>query len=572
VNRPRIVAALTVAFCALTVASQASAQMFVESSTTRFPQPDPNEYTNQCTLGDIDGDTDLDIIWANGGNFTSAGTNQLARIYINDGTGVFTDQSVARGAVSGLFRGVELGDVDNDGDLDMVLAEDFNRQPNLLINNGSGFFTDESATRLPATTLGSSRAQFADIDNDGDLDLYFTNGGASRWGSGQNRIYVNNGAGVFTDETATRHPVAVLSEPQDAIFADIDGDYDLDVRTASTGSGVSRLYRNSGTGVYSNVAGVPADANCYSYDFGDIDGDNDLDLLGANASGSGNNSELMLRNDSAGTVFTNVSANISPNPAVDDNDSKFFDYDNDGDLDLIVARLGGTAERIYNNNGSGVFTEVTGLITAISDSTLDLKVGDVNGDGRLDIVTAQGESSSFRNRLYINTTGAVDTRAPRIVATEPIANNNNVSSPFVVRAAILDDMSSDRNFFDRGITLNYSIDAGPVQQVAARHSGGQVYRAVIPPVGCGGVVSYFFTARDFANNLGTGPTQMFTVTPTLMPGDLDADGDVDHVDGQILANVLIGSDTDPGHICRADLNGDTLRDGQDVISFVALIP
>lgn len=554
---------------ALAIASTVSAQQFQEQSSTRFPQPAPSEYTNQATVGDLDGDGDLDIVWANGGNFSSPGTTQFARIFINDGTGVFTDESVVRGAVRGLARGVELGDIDGDDDLDMIIAQDFNRRPTLLVNDGNGFFSNETFLRLPPINLSSPRAQFGDIDNDGDLDLYICHGGPlNRFGSGQNRIYINDGDGFFADETNLRHPPGTLPEPMDASFGDIDGDFDLDIRTASTASNASRLYRNNGAGVYLALLGVPSDNNAYSYDFGDIDGDGDLDLFGANASASGNNSDLLLQNDGSGG-YSNVSGNISPNPSVDDNDSKFFDYDNDGDLDLIVARLGGSAERIYNNNGAGVFTEVAGLISSISDSSLDIMVADLTGDGRLDIITAQGESGSFINRFYVNVTGPVDTRAPRIIDTEQLADTSNDSSPYVVRAAILDDVTSDRNFFDGGITLNYSIDAGPMMQVPMRYSGGQIYRGVIPATPCeGGVITYFVAARDFAGNLGVGDSRMFTVTASVTPGDINSDTLIDETDAAILANVLIGLDTDPSHICRADVNDDGDLNGLDVSAFI----
>src|SRR5262249_2140074 len=158
---------------------------------------------------------------------------------------------------------------------------------------------------------------------------------------------------------------------------------------------------------------------CYSYDFGDMDGDGDLDLLGINAGSS--STELLLKNGGTGT-YTNASTQLLSNPFTDDNDSKFFDYDNDGDLDIVIPSLG-SSERIYNNNGSGTFSNVAGAITAISDSSLDVKVGDLNNDGRLDIVTAQGESGSpFINRIYMNVTGPVDTVAPKIIRTEQVPN------------------------------------------------------------------------------------------------------------------------------------------------------
>lgn len=492
-------------------ATNANAQQFVQETSTRFPSPNPTEYTNQLTIGDLDADGDLDIVFANGPGFSSPGTPQPVRIYLNNGNGFFTDDTVPLAdGVTGLFRGVELGDVDNDGDLDMILVQDFNRLPDLLMNNGQARFNSQGSTRLPATTLSSSRAQFGDVDNDGDLDLFLVSGTSSRFTCGQYRLYINDGAGFFTDETTTMFPIGNVCNNMDCIFGDIDNDFDIDIRTASTGTANSRLYRNDGAGVFT-VASVPSDSTCYSYDFGDIDGDGDLDMLGANGL-PGSSREILLQNNGAG-VFTNVTATQltnANNPNVDDNDSKFFDYDNDGDLDMIVGVLSGPAERIYNNNGSGTFTLTSGLITSQADSTLDIAVGDLTGDGKLDIVTAQGESGNFQNRIYINQ-GPADTFPPTIVDTETLGDTMDSSGPYVVRALILDQMSSDRNFFDKGIELNYTVNAGSAQSVAMRHSGGQVYRGELPGQGFGSTIEYWVTATDFANNTGTGAMQSFQV-------------------------------------------------------------
>ncbi|MEM7229251.1 MAG: VCBS repeat-containing protein [Planctomycetota bacterium] len=558
-HRPFSHTRLTAGCCVLFAAAfttSAFGQQYVEDTALRFPSP-VNLFSNQMSIGDIDNDGDLDIIFANGGNFSTPGPNQTQQVLINLNNVRFVDQS-NRLNFAGLCRGVEMGDIDNDGDLDVLFAQDFNRLPQLFLNDGTGFFTNITTTNLPNITLSSSRGQFGDIDNDGDLDIYITSGAGSRFSCGQYRIYVNDGTGVFTDETNTRHPIGNVCNNMDCIFGDIDNDFDLDVRTASTGTNNSRLYRNDGTGVYTQAA-IPSDSSCYSYDFGDIDGDGDLDLLGANG-GSGN-SDILYRNNGSGT-FTNISANISPNPSLDDNDSKFIDYDNDGDLDLLIARLGSGGERMYQNDGTGNFTQVFGVVEVVTDSSLDVGVADlIGGDGIYDIVTANGESGIYTNRIYVGN-GPADTNAPTIVDTEELPSECNTDGPYVVRALILDDITSDRNFFDKGIFLNYSVNAGPVQQVAMRHSGGQVYRGEIPGQPAGANVDYFVTAIDWNDNEGTGATKSFVVDcPIMCPWDCSPDnGDGTFGNGAVNIDDLlavINSFDDLGGPCdNSPDNGD----------------
>jgi hypothetical protein len=500
--------------CGLAAAMPSSAQLLLDATAARFP-PSTGEYSNHVAAGDLDGDGDLDLVFANGGNFASAGTPQQQRVYINNGSGTFTDESAARlggAGFAGLCRGVAMGDIDGDGDFDLAFAQDFNRLPALFKNNGAGVFTNVTAAQLPNQTLSSSRGQFLDIENDGDLDLFFVNASGSRFGCGQFKIYVNDGAGFYTDGTATRLPVENVCEPMDVAIGDIDGDFDLDIRTAGRGNNTSRLYRNDGAGVFSTVSGIPADSTAYSYDFGDIDNDGDLDLLGANAE-PGGSAENLLRND-GNAIFTKISGNLSPaNAGQDDNDSKFFDFDNDGDLDLILAQIGGP-EKVYLNDGSGGFTQISGVIQQINDSSLEVLVADLTGDGRLDVVTAQGESGSFVNRIYVNSAGTADSRPPRVIATEQVGKN--VPGPWVVRAQILDDVTSDRNFFAQEIVLDYRVDIGRWETVPMRHSGGQVYRAVIPTI-ASGFVDYTVRVTDLAGNEGFGPTHSFHVGEIQLP-------------------------------------------------------
>ena len=547
---------LAVSVLAMAVALPAWGQQFVDQTSTRFPTI--AEYTNQCTLVDLDGDGDKDIVFANGQGYSTLGVLLKPRIYINNGTGVFADETDARAAgITGCFRGAEAGDVDRDGDWDLILAQDYNRRPLLLINNGSGVFSDQTVARLPNIAMGSARAQFGDIDNDGDLDILICNSGASRFATtGRPRIFNNDGTGVFTDAPTTQFPSTALAEQMDCVFGDVDNDLDLDFHVGTRASGVnsSQLWLNNGSGGFTRLTPFVTDATCYSYDFGDIEGDGDLDLIGVNAGAT--NTELLLRNNGAGTSWTAVSSQITPNPTVDDNDSRFIDFDNDGDLDLLIAALGGS-DRIYRNNGLGTFTQVTtGVLPAITDSSLDIKVGDVTGDGKPDIITAQGESGSFQNRIYVNT-GPADTVKPTIKLVEQAPSRT--LGPWVIRTEVFDGTTSDRGYDDDGVFLVYTVNGGKQQTVEMLWSGNSLWRGVIPAgLPACATVEYFVRAHDVSGNFANSPVKSFVVGGSCgIAGDFDGNGVVDGAD---LATLLNGW----GSGGVADLNGDGTTDAADM--------
>jgi hypothetical protein len=556
VLRPVKTENLAVSVLAMAVALPAWGQQFVDQTSTRFPTI--AEYTNQCTLVDLDGDGDKDIVFANGQGYSTLGVLLKPRIYINNGTGVFADETDARAAgITGCFRGAEAGDVDRDGDWDLILAQDYNRRPLLLINNGSGVFSDQTVARLPNIAMGSARAQFGDIDNDGDLDILICNSGASRFATtGRPRIFNNDGTGVFTDAPTTQFPSTALAEQMDCVFGDVDNDLDLDFHVGTRASGVnsSQLWLNNGSGGFTRLTPFVTDATCYSYDFGDIEGDGDLDLIGVNAGAT--NTELLLRNNGAGTSWTAVSSQITPNPTVDDNDSRFIDFDNDGDLDLLIAALGGP-DRIYRNNGLGTFTQVTtGVLPAITDSSLDIKVGDVTGDGKPDIITAQGESGSFQNRIYVNT-GPADTVKPTIKLVEQAPSRT--LGPWVIRTEVFDGTTSDRGYDDDGVFLVYTANGGKQQTVEMLWSGNSLWRGVIPAgLPACATVEYFVRAHDVSGNFANSPVKSFVVGGSCgIAGDFDGNGVVDGAD---LATLLNGW----GSGGVADLNGDGTTDAADM--------
>ena len=162
----------------------------------------------------------------------------------------------------------------------------------------------------------------------------------------------------------------------------------------------------------------------------------------------------------------------------------------------------------------------------------------------------------FGNRIYMNVSGPPDSHAPRIIRTEQVPDTDDTTGPYVVRALILDNMTSDRNFFDKGITLNYSVGVGPVQQVPMIYSGGQVYRGGIPGQPGGGILSYSVSATDWAMNTGTGETLMFEITGGAVLGDLNGDGLVTILDFLILLGEWGDCDLPCPPFCLGDLDED----------------
>ncbi len=545
-------------------------QQFVDVSVARLP--DSNEYSSQVAIADIDGDGDLDLAFANGSGFSSAQQMQRVRIMVNNGSGNFADETIARvGNLLGYGRDVEFGDVDNDGDLDMAVANDFLSQQRLLINNGQGFFSDETVSRFPQMNISSSHCSFGDVDNDGDLDLWFTRGGSSRFGAGQAQLWINDGTGFFANETNQRLPQQLVSEPMDCIFGDLDGDFDLDLVEGHR-AGNSKLYLNEGPGVFfDGTAGrLPADSNTYSYDLGDLDGDGDLDLFGANSQ-PGSSREAIFIND-GNADFTNLTTTYLPNssnPSIDDNDSKFFDIDDDGDLDVIIASLGST-ERILVNSGGGSLSLVSGVISPVSDSSLDVEVGDLDGDGDLDVVTAQGESGQFRNRLFLNN-GPADTRPPTFVQIEQLADTEDLAGPYPVRVVIADGMTSDHGAFFQQTMLRWQVDGGAIEEAPLRWSGLDMYRGEIPAQAVGSTISYSFRAVDFAGNEAISAENSFAVVAPpvyLIRGECNGDGDVNIADAVQLLVYLFGSSTPPGCLDACDSNDDGALDVSDPIALL----
>lgn len=343
--------------------------------------------TQDPAVGDVDGDGDMDVVLP--GFF---GTQD--RLLRNTGGRLVDDTAASLPADASDDVHAELGDVDGDGDLDLYIAAE--GPDRLLINDGAGHFSDQSAARLPPDNDNSEDADFGDVDGDGDLDIVIANLGAGE----PNRLLINQ-RGHFTDQSATRLPQ--LAEPSyTARFADMDGNGSLDIVIGNYGA-TSRIMRNDGQGRYTELAdAIPGPAG-YTTALvpGDVDGDGDLDLYETRFIGD----DRLLLNDGRGR-YSDASTRI-PQDTSASYDAQFADLDGDGDIDVAVARSG-ASNAVLINDGSGHYSPRAGFPSdedgsyAIGvgdfnrDGALDLLFTSWAGDQTLLYLNGTTDTTTFR--------------------------------------------------------------------------------------------------------------------------------------------------------------------------------
>ncbi|SMF18602.1 FG-GAP repeat domain-containing protein [Pseudobacteriovorax antillogorgiicola] len=208
-------------------------ESYLSNSVGKFDRREDNisdhGITNGVAFSDFDNKLGPDLVFANKGeNFLllNDGKANFKKVFLNDNTDTSQD--------------VELGDLDGDGDLDIVIANEGKNQ--MLINQGQLKFQDESETRLAGGfPLTETRdIDLFDIDGDGDLDIFTGNVRLFHKYDAQNRIYINDGNGFFTEETGNRLPTDSLNT-FDGDFFDFDRDGDSDLVTAN-----GNLWANAG--------------------------------------------------------------------------------------------------------------------------------------------------------------------------------------------------------------------------------------------------------------------------------------------------------------------------------------
>jgi hypothetical protein len=306
------------------------------------------EWSSKLELADVDGDGLVDILVANGGDYDAAGSAEPTRVWKNlgnwsDGSAMHCEE-ISQQAVAGfvgLSRVIKVADVDGDGALDIFTGGAYQTQARLFTRGPDGW-TDASA-QLPQQLTSIGDAEFGDVDGDGDLDLVLADWGATAPASdsyvgGRTRLYLNDGTGMFTDATEAQMPTDLVGWSWDLTLADVDGDYALDILVSCKACDGSFLFHNDGHGTFTTVPGaIPQRPDDYALEPMDIDGDGDLDLATINDGVGGKNRVLI--NDGSGHFSDETSTRLTgtANPGTDDNAVIFLDVDSDGDADMLVA-------------------------------------------------------------------------------------------------------------------------------------------------------------------------------------------------------------------------------------------
>ncbi|MCG9971488.1 FG-GAP-like repeat-containing protein, partial [Christiangramia crocea] len=356
----------------------------------------PEVYNSAIAIADVDGDNNNDIL-ITGTNANSFRGGELSFLYYNDGEANFSHN------ILNTSQGdIDFTDVDNDGDQDILrsITIDWGTSyTNLYLNDGTG----DSFSLIETDFMngsGNASKEFADVDNDGDVDLLIS-GYLYSTGETITKLYLNDGTANFEEDLGQSFKGMTNG---DIAFGDVDNDNDLDlIITGSEGSsGVNTiLYENNG-GDFTEVTGVSIEGVQRSIvQFVDLNGDNykDIFLTGESEHHYGVTHIYLNNGDGSFNLATPIKFIGFKGDDVD-----FADSDQDGDIDIILTgRKDYTnSTKLYLNDGNALFSEGVDFTSEFAYGS-SLSFTDVDSDSYLDILISGRKSDGTNStKFYIN--------------------------------------------------------------------------------------------------------------------------------------------------------------------------
>ncbi|MDG2032053.1 MAG: FG-GAP-like repeat-containing protein [Phycisphaerales bacterium] len=499
-----------------------------------------NDATFGCGLAlvDLDDDGDPDLV-------CTGSLDGATGLFINDGTGQFTENTTSGLPVIPHASGVTAADYDGDGDLDLHFAA-WRDGDKLFRNEGDLTFTDVTDEAGMSGALGAgSGAAWADYDDDGDLDLYVPNYSGSLfpviWA---NEFWHNNGDGTFT-EKAAELGLDDEWETYQVIWLDydVDGDPDLYISNdrGSPMGALNRLFRNDG-GTFTEVSdgsGTDVRISSMGVAVGDVDGNGHLDLYCTNNFGN-----PLLLNQGDGT-FVDHMKEADVGSYLTGWGTHFFDFDNDADEDLYVCNMLGF-NNLYRNPGSFPFEDVALYCNAycLGDS-YTVVTGDIDLDGDLDIIV---QNYGELIKVLVNTEGDLR-NSVKFDVRAPGANNRAVGARLVATSegrVVVHEVAAGTSYKSTiDYVQHFGLDAAEsLDSLEVRYPDGETRSFTDAPAG------YTWKALH----------------PDLL-GDVDEDGDRDPVD----LSAFVAAHQMPTFIQEwswLDYTGDFFIDDSDILLFL----
>jgi hypothetical protein len=286
----------------------------------------------------------------------------------------------------------------------------------------------------------------------------------------------------------------------DLELVDVDNDFDLDVLVSCKRCAGGKLFRNDGSGRFvEDPRGLPQYTNNYEFEAMDLDGDGFLDLVTVNDGDIVNEAgssrrEHVFRNDGQGRFRDATDAwwPDAENPGEDDNVVAYLDFDSDGDADFLIGSLSGP-DRLMINDGAGRLRVASDVFTGDdTPGTLGMAIGDLDADGRIDVVQSQGEHpTAVGERVFFGRGLQPDTAPPTVALVDVVESGSDL----LVRARVHDRKSPTLSTEWRSVEVRYAEDGGE-RSVPMRWYGEYLWRATVP----GGAEGVRVCATDAAGN------------------------------------------------------------------------
>lgn len=398
-------------------------QTFTQKTVIYTPDVYYPKGINSIDLGDYDNDGDLDVLMTIAPRYNDKTLYGKTLVYKNNGDNTYTNQTLM--SFKGMYNGTaRWGDLNNDGYLDIVesgvgtggswadIMYFTSSRTYIYINNGDGTFSEQLNTGLP--NLGESSIALGDYDNDGFLDILLA-GDIKEIINGVQKIttitkvYRNNGDKTFTEQkgitlTGVSYGSVAWGDYNNDGNLDIiltgskefAGDWSSNPQLTLTSSCVSKIYRNNGDNTFTEQTGITlTGVTSSSVAWGDYDNDGYADLLLTGTDVNNLAVSKIYRNNGNETFTEQTGISLA---GVSSKNSLWVDYDKDGFLDVFLSGI------VYRNNGNNTFTEQTNISFPTGKP---IACGDMDNNKTIDIMV---DGTIYTNDVKVVNT--IPTNAP----------------------------------------------------------------------------------------------------------------------------------------------------------------